>query len=130
MLRRAKSQCINAGPPCSFPFFSAYVVASTRRIENADRKMAYRVTPQYDAVFPAGCAELPIEGSYDFSIGKGTIAEMPTAPHRRSAHLTSPLSEQLPGGEVMLDQFIAPLARLGCNRCYSVKCLWNGRIVG
>src|ERR1035437_9651070 len=130
MLRRAKSQGINACPPCSFPFFSTYVVASTRRIEKADRKMAYRVAPQYDAVFPAGCAELPIQDSYDFSIGKSTIAEMPIAPHRRSAHLTSPLSEHLPGGEGILDQFIAPLAGLGCDRCDSGKGLWNGRIVG
>src|SRR5258708_16122938 len=129
MLWCTKGQCINACTPCSFPFLSAHVVACARRIEQADRKMAYRVAPQDDAVLPAGCAKFSIERDHDLSIGECAVIEMPVAPRGRSTHLASPLSEQLPGGEVMLDQFKAPLARLSCDRWDGVKCLRNGRIV-
>src|SRR5580658_2866849 len=130
MLRGAEGQGVYACPACSFPFLSAHVVAGARCVEQADRKMAYCVAPQDDSVLAAGGAELSIEGSHNLSIGERAIIEMPVATRRRSAHLTSPLSEQLPRGVVVLDQFKAPLASLGRHRCYGVKCLWNGRIVG
>ena len=92
--------------------------------------MAYRIAPQDDAVFPAGCAKLSIQQRYDLSVGERAIVEMPIAPRRRSTHLASPLPEQFLGGEVVLDQFKSPSARFGCNRRDCVKCLGNGRIVG
>lgn len=92
--------------------------------------MAYRVAPQDDAVFPAGCAELSIQHRYDLSVGKRAITEVPIAPRRRSTHLASPLPEQFVGGEVVFDQFKSPRARFGCYRRDCVKCLWNGWIVG
>ena len=110
MLGHAEGEGIDPHLAGALPLAATGVVAGALELNVPRPEVTNRVAANQDGLLPCPRTNRPVERSDDLGGGLGVVGEGPAIGGDRACHLKAPAPGDIPGGEVVLDEVVAPVA--------------------